>query len=190
MRSSLERRTGSFVLDTMSTPLTLPLLGGSLLAAAAVGLHLGESAVGLINPIHFQGPAIHPRARGAAIEEPLLTQRPQTAYAELYGWDEGETARAEDCGDCEALQARFHRAVEEPQVYSALVPYFGPASRPASLLEPQPEAEPEAEPAKTDADKGSTRDETVERYAYYRVEAEPSPAEPAAESPEESELVW
>ena len=110
----------------MTHPYALPVLGASILVAAAAGIHLGESAVAAITPIYFQGPALHPRDRGAAIDESRLTlaraQAPQ-----VYGWDQGYAARAADCGDCDGLAAR------EAQAYSAVVPYFGggePAAKP------------------------------------------------------------
>lgn len=84
-------------------------------AALAVvgGIQLGESAVAEIDPIHFQGPAIHPRDRGAAIEEPLPPPaRPR--FAAYYGWAEGQAARAQDCGGCDAIAARD--AYAEPAV--------------------------------------------------------------------------
>jgi len=102
----------------MINPFTLPALGGALLAAVALGVHLGQSAIGLINPIYFQGPAVHPRDRGAALDESALPSRPP-AYGELYGWEQGQSARAADCGDCAALRAR------DAYAYSAQVPYFG-----------------------------------------------------------------
>jgi hypothetical protein len=89
----------------MSFFLPWPAVGGSMLAAAALGIHLGESAIDLIHPIHFQGPAVHPRDRGAAIDPDQLAAR-GTAYRDLYGWDEGRLAMMADCGDCDALRAR------------------------------------------------------------------------------------
>jgi hypothetical protein len=52
-------------MTAMTSPFALPVLGGSLLAAVALGIHLGESSIGQINPLYFQGPAVHPRDRGA-----------------------------------------------------------------------------------------------------------------------------
>jgi hypothetical protein len=177
-----ERRWRRFVVAAMSSPITLPALGGAILGAAVLGIHLGESSIGLINPIYFQGPALHPRERGVAIDENALPPR-QPAYAQLYGWDQGNAARAADCGDCAALEARD--AYARPAVYSAEVPYFGsreelrsqdmraPVARRASYeVEPEPEyaAEEVIEPKSP-----------VLRYAYYPVE---EPVEPADE-PEE-----
>ena len=71
-----ERRLRHIVLRAMTSPYALPVLGVSILAAVAAGIHLGESAVASINPIYFQGPALHPRDRGAAIEESRVAPRP------------------------------------------------------------------------------------------------------------------
>ena len=106
VRRKQERDGRGFVVRLMLNPFTLPALGGALLGAVVLGIHLGESAVGLIDPIHFQGPAVHPRDRGAAIDETALSAPQRTPYHELYGWEEGRLARAADCGDCEALRAR------------------------------------------------------------------------------------
>lgn len=91
-----------------------PLVGASLLGAVAFGIHLGETTVGLIDPIHFQGPAVHPRDRGA-----IYQPRPQpvVTYADLYGWDEGQTALTAECVGCASVEDDFS--------YSAAVPYFG-----------------------------------------------------------------
>ena len=119
MPEAPERRLRRFVWGAMTSPFTLPMIGGSLLAAVAFGVHLGESAVSMINPIYYQGPAIHPRDRGAAIDESQLTPSRGPVYAELYGWREGDAARAADCGDCGMATVGRARA------YSAVVPYFG-----------------------------------------------------------------
>jgi len=153
----------------MINPLTLPMLGGSLLAAVALGVHLGESSVGLIHPIHFQGPALHPRDRGAAIDETRLPPR-APAYGELYGWEQGEAARAADCGNCEALRARAAYAHD----YSAEVPYFGgpaeqarvPDVRDAVVAHGAPAEEPPG------AEEIVRPKPPVARYAYYPVVAE------------------
>ena len=146
----------------MAPWLNLPALAGSLVTAIALGIHLGESSVGLINPIHFQGPAVHPRDRGAAIDSARLPTPRGPAYADLYGWDEGRSAVLSDCGDCEALAARDRYA------YSAVVPYFGGRSGPSP-----PAAEPdhgaEAETVVTPHGEYAAREARVARYAHYPV---------------------
>jgi hypothetical protein len=163
----------------MSHPLTLPVLGASLLLSVAGGIHLGESTIGLVNPIYFQGPALHPRDRGAAIDESRLPIR-GPVYRELYGWEEGYAARAADCLDCEALAAR------DAFAYSAIVPYFG--SGPDYRTTVSERAEPDSQYAKLivpPSEEPSVRsEELVVRYAYYPVEAEQGmggPEEPVDE---------
>lgn len=171
-----ERRWRRFVVATMSSPITLPAVGGAILAAAVLGIHLGESSIGLINPIYFQGPALHPRERGVALDENAVRPR-APVYAQLYGWDQGNAARAADCGDCSALEARD--AYARPAVYSAEVPYFGSREEPRAEqvrervavqtayveeVEPEYAAEEVVEPKSP-----------VLRYAYYPVE-EPAQA--------------
>ena len=89
----------------MPHSLTLPALGAALLVAAGTGVHLGDSAIALIDPIHFQGPAIHPRDRGAAIDESEIAPS-RAAFASYYGWEAGNEARAADCGNCDPFATR------------------------------------------------------------------------------------
>ena len=169
-----ERALGRFVSGAMVSPYTLPILGGSLLAATALGIHLGESSVGLINPIYFQGPAVHPRDRGAAIDESRLPPR-TPAYGELYGWESGSAARAADCGDCEALRARAAYARD----YSAEIPYFGGPAEPPAYTVADVEVhygEAEAAPAAPVVPPKLP----VVRYAYYPVVAEETVEAPQA----------
>lgn len=161
----------------MVNPYTLPVLGGSLLAAVALGVHLGESSVGLIHPIHFQGPALHPRDRGAAIDESRLPP-PAPAYGELYGWEAGTAARAADCGDCEALSARAAYARD----YSAEVPWFGAPAEPRAI----DYGEAAAGHAAADemaADEFAGPKHPVMRYASYPIAADEVSAA-ADEAPE------
>ena len=175
-----ERVFRRYVLKVVTSPYTWPVLGGSLLAAIAFGVHLGESAVGLIDPIHFQGPAVHPRDRGAAIDERALSPPSGTAYRDLYGWDEGRAALAAECVGCETV--RVHRA----RAYSAEVPYFG------SRREWRDEGEPAGDGLDTDFAEASApigpRDAPVLRYASYPItedevvpaDADDKPADEAA----------
>jgi hypothetical protein len=151
---------------------TLPILGASLLLAVAGGIQLGESAIDMINPIHFQGPAIHPRDRGAAIEETRL--RPaEPAFASLYGWDEGNSARAGDCDGCEAVVAR--------DLYADAYTYAEPVVVHRAVAQDWQESVPTVEGKEDggtsgvglyDYDYDVERKERIERYAYYPIEAE------------------
>lgn len=172
-----ERGRRSFVVRLMVNPFTLPALGSALIAAVVAGIHLGESSIGLINPIYFQGPAVHPRERGAALDENAVRPR-QATYAQLYGWEQGQAARAEDCGDCEALAARSAYARD----YSAEVPYFGGPAEPrrAAVSEPAEvrvhygEAPPPVQEVVVEPEP------PVLRYAHYPVSFEEAQPEPEA----------
>ena len=152
----------------MASFYTLPAIGASLLLAVGGGIQLGESTVGLIDPIHFQGPAIHPRDRGAAIDETRLDPR-EPSFASLYGWDEGQTARLEDCGACAALDARdFYVESYQPAVsiYRGLdheweEPVLAGGSE-AGIGGPEEDVR----------DFDLELKERVARYAYYQIEAE------------------
>lgn len=161
----------------MSHFLTLPVMGASLLLSVAAGIHLGETTIGLVNPLYFQGPAVHPRDRGAAIDESRLSRRGD-AYAGLYGWEQGHAALAAECPDCEGL------AASDAFTYSAAVPYFGSFEE---TNEPVPE-QAEDPYAKVIVPPGEEKPlepgERVLRYAYYPLEAEQGmggPEEPVAD---------
>ncbi|MDP8994608.1 MAG: hypothetical protein M3N07_06475 [Pseudomonadota bacterium] len=149
----------------MSPHFTIPAFGAAVLAAVALGVHLGESAIDQINPIYFQGPAVHPRDRGAAIDPNALPpQRP--AFAELYGWDEGEAARTADCAACPPIGARDFYA-EAEAAFAVLD--SGWADEPAAAyveVQPTPEEEPEREP---------TAWAEIDRYTSYPIEEKRAP---------------
>ena len=162
----------------MDKKLALPAFGALVLAAAAFGVHVGQSAVSQINPLFFQGPAVHPRDRGAVVADALPRARP--AFAELYGWEQGQAARNGDCIGCEALDARDAHAGGEV-VFAVLETGWRTEPEPASYSrdpEPAPaqEAAPEPEPAGFVVEWAD-----VDRYARYQVEEKPEAAEPAPE---------
>lgn len=94
------------------------LAGG--FGAMMLGVALGNSALSQINPIYFQGAALHPRDRGAAIDPNRPTVIPNT-YTQFYGWNQGAQARAAACPGC-----TFERPVALPaEVRIASATYFG-----------------------------------------------------------------
>lgn len=177
--ATAERLRNRGVSAAMINPFTFPALGGALLAAAAIGVHLGESSIDLINPIYFQGPAVHPRDRGVALDERSLPSRPP-AYGELYGWAEGGAARAADCGDCDALRARDAYAYREAYAYLAQVPYFGGRQEAAAVEAAEPVAVHSGVPEAAMAEPFVEAPEPVLRYAHYPVAAEEAAKEAVA----------
>ena len=156
-----ERRLRRFVLSAMTSRFALPAMCGSLLAAVAFGIHLGESSIGQINPIYFQGPAVHPRDRGAAIDESSLPPPARPAYRDLYGWDEGEAARTAECYGCGQARRR------DAYAYSAEVPYFGSRDELRTAVR---EVRDELGERFAEApDQLAARNEPVLRYAYYPI---------------------
>ncbi|HZF93457.1 MAG TPA: hypothetical protein VEZ20_01150 [Allosphingosinicella sp.] len=162
----------------MDRKLVYSAYGALILAAGAFGVHIGESAIGQINPLYYQGAAVHPRDRGAAIDAGALAEQ-SPRFAELYGWDEGAAARSADCVNCEALAARDayaspNRAVletgwrAEPRTASAWAP------DPRDRLTPV-----EEEPSAFEAQRAE-----VGRYAAYQIEEAPEgePVEAKAEA--------
>lgn len=87
--------------------------------AMMFGVTLGNSAISQINPIHFQGAAVHPRDRGAAVDpnRPLVIPN---NYEQLYGWSHGVQARTAACPGC-----TFERPVAPTDVRVASASYFG-----------------------------------------------------------------
>lgn len=145
----------------MTSPFTLPALGASLVLGAVLGIQLGESTIGLINPIHFQGPAVHPRERGTALDPTSQPSQPRApAYAQLYGWEQGYASRAADCGDCAALAAR------DAYAYSAEVPYFGGGQEPVRAVRVHRAGQEDLADAFVEA---PPVDEPVLRYAHYPI---------------------
>lgn len=149
---------------------TFSVLGVLILAGGTLGAHVGQSAIEQINPLYFQGAAVHPRDRGAAVDETLgRAQAPR--FSDHYRWEQGESARSADCIDCQALAARdayydgtAHYAVietgwrTEPQVA-------------AYAVEPQPQPAPEEEePPQQPSD--------IERYSSFQIAEKPGEAEP------------
>jgi len=165
----------------MDKKLTLPAFGALVLAASAFGVHMGQSAIEQINPIYFQGAAVHPRDRGAAVPEPVAGPRaPQ--FADHYGWEQGRQARSADCVDCPALQARDSHAGEV--VYAvAETGWRAEPQRVQVVRQVRPAAEPEAKPVAEEEPAGFIVEyAAVDRYAYYPVEEEQAePAEAVAQ---------
>jgi hypothetical protein len=163
----------------MDRKLVYSAYGALILAAGAFGVHIGESAIGQINPLYYQGAAVHPRDRGAAVDASALAEQ-SPRFAELYGWDEGAAARSADCVNCEALSARDayaapnHAVLEtgwraEPRTAAA-----GWAPDPQDRLTPV-----EEEPSTFEAQRAE-----VGRYAAYQIEEKPEgePADAEAET--------
>lgn len=174
--TSRPRRRFSAMFRTRPSNLALASLG--LVAAAIIGVQLGQSAISEINPIHFQGPLERPRA---------ITPPPEPApfdpYRQDYVWSLPPPPAVADCGancggDIEARQA-MRLALDQSAGRDPSLPYWRDAT-------PATELRPWAPGALPDRGRG------VERYMYYpvnseqaeRADAEPAPA--AATSPAEA----
>ena len=159
-----ERRRRRFVFARMHSPFALPVLSGSLLASIALGVHLGQSSISQINPIYFEAPPVHPRDRGAAVDEASL-HRAQDPYLQYYGWEQGQAALAAECSHCGVRPPRDVYAA-----YSAEVPYFGSRSE---LRRAVSDARDElGDEFASVPDDLSARVQPIERYAHYPVTVE------------------
>ena len=163
----------------------LPPLGLAALAAVALGIQLGESTVDSIKPTFFQGPALHPRDRGAALDprelEARRLARQATTYSERYSWNDGELALRLACANCGPVVSRAY-------LYDPTVPYFGSREEIAAEdrrmrqeIDARYDARLEAESARR------ARFALVERYAHPEeedeiVEAMGGPEEPVEET--------
>ena len=105
----LKRFGWRFVYRVVDNPYRLPIIAVSAFGAIMLGLSLGNGAVSQINPIYFQGAAVHPRDRGAAID-PNSIPPAAPAYGAIYGFGEGRAARLEACEGC-VVQPRVEYAV-------------------------------------------------------------------------------
>jgi hypothetical protein len=146
---------------------TLAAYGSLIVAACAFGVHLGQSAISQINPIHFQGAAVHPRDRGAAVPELLESQA--VAFSDHYGWEEGQAARTAE---------GFTAVAETPRAQPAFA-----VAETGWRADPEPAASyrqtpQEAETA--DAEAAAPMWAEVDRYATYPLQSNEEPA-PAAE---------
>jgi hypothetical protein len=133
--------------------------------AVGIGVQMGESAIGSINPVHFQGAA----PPVAAIDPNAPPPPAPPSYADGYGWQQGYAAR-------QAEQARYEdfdylppsvQRVSEP----APPP---PMPRAAVNLTPWPPGRVSSHPE-------------VERFTDFPIETkpavEPAPAPAPAASP-------
>lgn len=167
----------------MDRNLTWPAFGAVLLAAAAFGVHIGQSAIDHINPLYFQGPAVHPRDRGTVVTEASLeAQGPR--FADLYGWDEGDAARTADCVDCDALAARdsYAGGVQLAVVESG----WSAEVEPAALVD-EPEGAVAAEESRDDG--LVLQRAEIDRYLGFEIEQGRGGKQPAAESDDTADPV-
>ncbi len=105
----------------MASPSALITLGAGGVLAVIFGVSLGNSAISQINPFYFQGAAVHPRDRGAALDPNAPTVIPNR-YEQLYGFAQGQQARAIDCVGCTFAPPAMPT---EARVHAAGAPYFG-----------------------------------------------------------------
>lgn len=73
---------------------SLLALSVAVLVAGVAGVTLGQSAIGAINPLYFEGAAPPPRAVDGRERQPAAP-----AYYQAYDWAAGAQARAIACGD-------------------------------------------------------------------------------------------
>lgn len=165
----------------MDRRLTYSAIAGFAVAGAALGFHFGDSAIAEINPLYFQGAAVHPRDRGAAVDESMLAAtRPR--FSDYYGWEEGREALA-GCSGCPAVSGREayadgvqHAVIETGwQVQPQQATYY--------VIEPAPQ-----QPAAEAGEAAPPAPSDVERYSSYPIEEKPTEAQAAEPSAEPVEV--
>lgn len=166
-----ERRT---VFRRMMQLPGLAALGGGGVLAVIVGISLGNGAISQIDPLYFQGAALHPRDRGAAVDPTRPTVIANT-YAHLYGFAEGRNARSMECPGCSFARP----GVAGLQMASA--PYFG--SREEYLQRQARERREIDQTYERRRDEAierlaSVNDDRIQRYTHYRVSEDEVVREP------------
>ena len=153
-------------------PNNLALASVGLVAAALIGVQLGQSAISEINPIHFQGPLERPQG---IIPPP--EPAPFDPYGQPYVWSAAPPPVVADCGfDCGTTPTReaMRLALDSSNGRDASLPYWRDAT-PASELRPWAPGEMPG------------RGRNIERYMNYPVnqeEAQRTVAEPPAAKPQ------
>jgi hypothetical protein len=129
--------------------------------AVGLGVQMGESAIGSINPIHFQGAA--PPVQ--AIDPAALPPPAASPYAQAYGWEQGNAALVADgAGDFDYVPQAMVRPV-------AAAPVWQDRRAPVNLT-PWPAGQVSSHP-------------DVERYTDYPIEEKPAgQPEPERAAPE------
>ena len=135
----------------------LPVMTVLTIIAGAVGLQLGEGAIGQIDPTYFQGPLEKPRD---VTKDPRPPRRPD--FAEASGWAEGYQAMAADCGGCSPV--RSSQAVPA-------APLFAYSDR---TIEPQWQQAADSVAADVPQFERSVEAGQVQRYLHYPVSADQS----------------
>ena len=139
------RRRGRFW-RMIGSPMIWPAMG-ALALAVGLGVQLGDSAVREIDPLYFQGPAGRPMGI-----DPVPAAAP-SAYAQAYGWEQGNAAR---------LAASGIDYPYAPTPVSLVEPIVEPARReapppPPPSLAPWPPGQVSIQPE-------------IERYTDYPIE--------------------
>lgn len=136
------------------------------LLAVTFGVSLGNSAISQINPHYFRGAAVHPRDRGAALDPNAPTVIPNR-YEQLYGFAQGQQARAADCPGCTFAPAA---TPTEAIVHRASAPYFGSREERAREEANERRAiDANYQQRLEDAAARRAALEDVRRYSQYRV---------------------
>ena len=134
---------------------SLLALSVAIFVAGVAGVQLGQSAVGAINPLYFEGEPLKPVAVDGRERQPA-----QPAYYRAFNWEQGAEARAIACGDnCgrpEPYDTHVYR--DEPQFAA------GSWRERAPAMELEPWAPGEV---------SSERRPALMRYADYPIEAKP-----------------
>jgi len=162
-------RRGFFAMFA-ARPSRLALTSIGVVAAAIIGVQLGQSAISEINPVHFQGP-LAPQAI-----TPPPEPAPYNPYAQQYTWSMGASPSAADCRpDCDRDRAQqaMRLALDDAAGRDPALPPWRDAT-PTTQLQPW-------------APGAVVSGRTFERYMHYPVDREqaehPMPQPAAASAP-------
>ncbi len=149
---------------------TLPALAVATLAGIGLGVHLGRSAIGAVDPFYFTEPA--GTESYAELVPAASLSRPWSSDLEPAGAGYGWPASCIGCGS--------DRTVYEPAPYDGFQDTWTPfqeASPQYAVVEVEPAVGDEIEAVAVGIEREFER---VERYAYYPVSNEAARAHEAA----------
>jgi hypothetical protein len=144
----------------------LPVMTVLTIVAGAIGVQLGEGAVGQIDPIYFERGRQPPR-------DVSKDPRPAStsAFAQASGWAEGYQARAEDCNGCPLVVPATAAAPAAP-----LYAYSD------ATIEPRWQYADDAASGDELRIERSVQSAQVQRYLHYPVSADQQDLRQAAEA--------
>lgn len=149
----------------MPNPMTLPLLMVLTVAGSGLGVYLGKSAIGEIDPVHYSSPQ-----PGSRFHADLVPNRPEWDSASTAGLHNAALSRlGGGCVGC-ATYPEEYRPVRDEAIESYIATYAAYDPVPAGDIIEDVDREIAGIAARAAARAAASQ--SVTRYAYYPVSAE------------------